>query len=77
MNAERRKKLAEAAASLATAESLLEEARDEEQDCLDNMPEGFQNGEKGEEARFAIDAMDEAIQYVDAAASSVETAGES
>ena len=43
----------------------IEGVRDEEQDYLNNMPESLQNGEKGEKAQAAIDAMEEAINYLD------------
>ena len=33
--------------------------RDEEQDAFDNMPESFQNGERGEAMTEAIDKLSE------------------
>ena len=45
----------------------IESLRDEEQDYFDNMPENFQNGEKGDTAQSAISAMDSAIADIDQA----------
>lgn len=45
--------------------SDLESLRDEEQDYYDNMPEGFQNGEKGEAAQSAVDALENAITQLE------------
>ena len=41
--------------------SEIESARDDEQDYRDNMPESFADGEKGQKADEAIDALEEAI----------------
>lgn len=76
MNNQRRKDIAKAAALIEDAKSILEDALAEEQEYLDNMPESFQNGEKGELAQAAIDALDEAGQHLDDAISAIETAGE-
>jgi seryl-tRNA synthetase len=72
MNADRRKaidavisqieELAEKARSLAAD---VESIKDEEDDYLSNMPESFQNGEKGEAAQTAIDALDNAYSELD------------
>lgn len=43
----------------------IEEVRDEEQEAYDNMPESLQNGEKGELAQAAIDAMESAISDIE------------
>lgn len=72
MNKERRAKLSKLQERM---QELIEQAnqlredidavRDEEQEYFDNMPESLQNGEKGEKAQAAIDAMDEAVGYLD------------
>lgn len=41
--------------------SEVESIRDEEQEAFDNLPEAFQEGDKGEAAQAAIDALDEAL----------------
>lgn len=68
MNAERRKaiaavisKLEELASQLGEIKDDLETIRDEEQEYYDNMPESFQNGDKGERAQAAIDALEGAL----------------
>lgn len=38
----------------------IEALKDEEQEYYDNMPEAFQNGEKGDSAQTAIIALDNA-----------------
>lgn len=72
MNNQRRKQIesikGRIAALLSEAESIksdVEEIRDEEQDYRDNMPESFADGEKGEKADAAIDALEEVIQDLD------------
>ena len=65
MNKQRRKEIARAAAMIEEAKSILETCRDEEQDYYDNMPESFQNGEKGSVAQEAIDALEEAVSQLE------------
>ena len=43
----------------------IEGIRDEEQEYFDNMPEGFQNGDKGSTAQEAIDNLEAAIDDLD------------
>ena len=45
----------------------VSDLRDEEQAYLDNMPEGLQNGDKGDAAQSAIDELDNADSYLDRA----------
>lgn len=45
--------------------SIAEELRDELQDWYDNLPESFQNGDKGSELQEAIDQMEEAISALE------------
>ena len=61
MNKERRKLIAKAGKLINDARVMLEEARDAEQDYFDNMPESFQNGEKGATAQECLDKLCEAI----------------
>jgi uncharacterized coiled-coil DUF342 family protein len=42
-----------------------EEIRDEEQEYYDNMPESFQNGEKGENAQAVVTELDSAIDALE------------
>lgn len=61
MNKDRRKLIADAMELVTQARVMIEQARDEERDYYDNMPESFQGGEKGEKAEAAADALDEAV----------------
>ena len=59
-----------------TIRAQIEDARDEEQEYFDNMPESRQTGDKGTKAEEAISAFDEALNSLDEAISSLETAQE-
>lgn len=67
MNAKQRKKLQGYADSLKEIKCAIEEMRDDEECKFDNMPEGLQESERGE-------AMQEAIDKLESAASSLEEA---
>jgi hypothetical protein len=67
MNKARRKMIEDAMALVESAKSMLEEARDEEQEYFDNMPESLQSSEKGENAESAIACLDDVIGYLDSA----------
>lgn len=56
---------AEFAAHFEEIKGEIETLKDEEQDYYDNMPESFQNGDKGSIAQTAIDALDEAANDLD------------
>lgn len=80
MNAERRKKLASLLATiqrinreLQSEGATLDDVKDEEQSAFDNMPEGLQQGEKGDLAQQAIDALDEAKSYLDDAVGALDS----
>ena len=49
MNKERRKRIKEAMEALDTVHDILIDVCDEEQEAFDNLPEGIQNGERGEQ----------------------------
>lgn len=72
MNKERRKMLAEAFEKIGEAKEILENVKDEEQEAYDNLPENFQNGERGEEMQGYIDMLEEAYGYLDDAESVVD-----
>ena len=54
-------------ADIEQAKSLLEGARDEEQEYYDNMPENLQASDKGEAAENAVSNLDEAISAIEEA----------
>lgn len=72
MNNERRKQIETVkeriAALLEMAEEIktdLEQIRDDEQEYFDNMPEAFQEGEKGERAEAAVSVLDDVISDIE------------
>lgn len=65
MNLKRRKLIDQARELMGQAQTLLETARDEEQDYYDNMPESFQGAERGERAQAWIDALDTVITNIE------------
>ena len=69
MNNERRRRLKKAHELLNSAAQIVELVRDEEQDSFDNLPESFQDSDKGQR-------MEEAIEHLDDALSAIEEAGE-
>lgn len=76
MNKQRRARLAEAHSLLGRAVSIVERAKDEEQDSFDNLPENLQSSERGElmeeaidELQTAIDSINDAMEHIDCARS--------
>lgn len=65
MNKARKKRLAEAAELLDQIRDILEEVKNEEQEAYDNLPESFQQSERGEEMVSYIDAIGEAQDHAD------------
>ena len=85
MNRERRKALHKVVERLEQCQSEVEELRGEiediiaeEQEAYDNMPEGFQNGDRGQEMQEYIDTMESAASDLDNADLSdiIESLGE-
>ena len=72
MNKERRKRLAEAFEKIGEVKEIIESVKDEGQEAYDNLPENFQNGERGEEMQGYIEMLDEAYGYLDDAESVVD-----
>lgn len=60
MNRSRRKRLAEAFEKLEEVKAILESVREEEEESLENLPDSFRYGDKGEEMQNYIDMLDEA-----------------
>lgn len=72
MNAQRRKALADIMDRISNLaderddiKGALETLRDEEQESFDNMPEGLQQGDKGQAMEEAINALDDAISSLE------------
>jgi len=76
MNNDRRKeidrikeRISSLIADLSDIKDSIGAVRDEEQDALDNLPESMQEGERGEKAQAAIDALEEALSGMEDAES--------
>lgn len=65
MNKERRKRIAELLSEIEVCKDSLESIRDEEQEYYDNMPESFQQSEKGSAAESAIEELEAAGSALD------------
>ena len=61
MNKERQQLIAKAETLISAARALLEQARDEERDYYDNMPESLKESERGQAAEDAVDKLSTAI----------------
>ncbi len=69
MNDSRRKELKRALGMLESAGLLICRAAEEEQDCLDNLPENLQGSERYEK-------MEEAVSLLESAAEEIESASD-
>jgi RecB family exonuclease len=65
MNKERRKRLSEASDLIIKAQTIVEEVKDEEEEAYDNLPEQFQNGERGEQMQEYISLLEEVYDHCD------------
>lgn len=73
MNNDRRKRIETILLKLQEIQPELESLATEEREAYDNMPESLQDGEKGEAANAAADALEAAQAGVDEAVESLET----
>ena len=76
MNKARRKALDEVISKIEEAKELLENLQAEEEEYRDNMPENLQGSERYEAADAAVDNMSSAVDDLDEAISSIESAQE-
>lgn len=76
MNNVRRKKLKDAVDLLNRASEIVSNARSQEEDCLDNMPENLQMSDRCERMENAVDCLDDAETSIDDAISKIEEAME-
>ena len=74
MNKQRRNSIQKALDQLADIRSSVEEINTEEQDAFDNLPESFQDAERGETIQEAIDFLETATGDLDAVIDSLEQA---
>ena len=52
---------------LSEISKIVEMCLDEEQDCLDNIPEGLQFTERYEKIEASVDNLESAIEHIDSA----------
>lgn len=76
MNKERRRRLNELQGKIEEIVSIIEDVQGEEQDAYDNLPENMRDGDKGQAMDAAIDEMNNAVQSLNEALSSIESAQE-
>ena len=72
VNRERRKRLTKAYELIEETKAILKEVKSEETEAYDNLPENFQNGDRGEEMQSCIEMLDEVYNYLDDASSVVD-----
>lgn len=65
MNNKRRALLIHIQNEIEELKSLLSSVREEEQESFDNMPESFQDSERGQNSMSAIDYLDSAADSLD------------
>ena len=74
MNKQRRKAIQQALEQIADLKTSVEEINTDEQDSFDNLPEAFQDSEKGETIQEAIDFLEAATGAFDEVIDSLEQA---
>lgn len=72
MNKVRRKRVQDAITKIEEAKAILEDAQNEEQAAFDNMPEGLQYGERGEQMEENISKLEEAVSCLEDLVSELE-----
>lgn len=74
MNKDRRKALDAIRAEIEEMKTRIEVLKEEEDDYYQNMPESFQQGDKGQAAEIAIENIESAIDSIDEAINALEEA---
>lgn len=72
MNGQRRKKMEQAFNKISEAMDILDEVKAEEYESLENLPDNFRNGDRGEEMQTYIEMIEETSNYLDDARSVLE-----
>ena len=72
MNKARRATMAEALEQLRRAHELVELIKDEEREAYDNMPEGLQASDGGQEMEATADALESAADSMQSAIDDLE-----
>lgn len=76
MNNQKREKLKLARGFLSKASDIVSNVLDDEQDCLDNMPENLQYSDKYERMEAAISKLEDSLNNIEAAEECLEEAAE-
>lgn len=72
MNNKRRKELRKAMELLSEARGIIESVHDEEQEAYDNLPEGIQCSDRGEDMEGMICIMEDAITSLEETENMIE-----
>jgi hypothetical protein len=76
MNNDRRSRIVDIQGQISTLIEEVNQLKEEEQDAFDNMPESFQNGERGEKGQAAIDALENVETAMQEVIDGLESAAE-
>lgn len=74
MNKKRRETLRNAVRFLDSAANLISNALEQEEDCLDNIPENLQTTDRYEAMEDAVDYLDDASSLIDEAKDKINEA---
>ena len=72
MNEARRAKLRQALGKLQEVEDMVSQVSDEEQEAFDNLPENFQDTDRGRIMEEAVDGMDEVMSLISEVSDAIE-----
>lgn len=76
MNNQKREKLKLARGFLSKASDIVSGVLDDEQDCLDNMPDNLQYSDRYERMEAAISKLEDGLNNIEAAEECLEEAAE-
>lgn len=76
MNNQKREKLKLARGFLSKASDIVSSVLDDEQDCLDNMPDNLQYSDRYERMEAAISKLEDGLSNIEAAEECLEEAAE-
>lgn len=76
MNNQKREKLKLARSYLSKASDIISNVLDDEQDCLDNMPENLQYSDRYERMEAAVSKLEDGLNNIEAAEECLEEAAE-
>lgn len=76
MNNQKREKLKLARSYLSKASDIISNVLDDEQDCLDNMPDNLQYSDRYERMEAAVSKLEDGLNNIEAAEECLEEAAE-